>query len=497
MQIIPLAAIASQTLKVVLAQQSCVLNIYQKSTGLFMDVILEGETILAGVLCRDRVRCVRQGYLGFSGDLAFMDTQGAEDAYFQGLGSRWVLMYLEPGDPIDTTISTSINFQSRIGAADAWAKANPLILSGALASGMQGSPYSSAIAVHGQMPGSSLSWSVVGSLPAGLDLNHSTGLVSGTPSAGLTSTSFTLKVKDNLGRTTTSAQTVKIGQTFTMASSLPGIMSLSRASVGTYFDPAATLQTAAVNQARFDYDPTTLLPRGLLLEESRTNLITNSEDFGSWTVGGTATVVVNNAAAPNGAMTADTLTLPNNAAIFRSSLFSVAAGAAHAFSVYAKKNTGNFIMQFRNSGGTQSVLATVNTNTGTITAGSATSGTLLAVFVRPGPGGYDRYVMLASLAVAEVNNARVGVSGATGLGNPVVWGAQLELGSNESSYISTDSSANVRAADVATIVVPSGFTTLTYGYDDGTSSQETVGVGPHTIPTPIAPKRVKTISVTP
>lgn len=98
MQIIPLAAIASQTLKVVLAQQSCVLNVYQKSTGLFMDVALEGETILAGVLCRDRVRCVRQAYLGFVGDLAFMDTQGTEDASFQGLGSRWVLMYLEDSD---------------------------------------------------------------------------------------------------------------------------------------------------------------------------------------------------------------------------------------------------------------------------------------------------------------------------------------------------------------------------------------------------------------
>lgn len=98
MQIIPLAAIASQTLKVVLAQQSCVLNIYQKSTGLYLDVILEGETILSGVLCRDRVRCVRQAYLGFVGDLAFMDTQGTEDASFQGLGSRWVLMYLEASD---------------------------------------------------------------------------------------------------------------------------------------------------------------------------------------------------------------------------------------------------------------------------------------------------------------------------------------------------------------------------------------------------------------
>lgn len=98
MQIIPLTAVPSQTLKTVLAQQNCVINVYQKSTGLYLDLALEGTTILSGVLCRDRVRCVRQAYLGFVGDLAFMDTQGAEDASYQGLGSRWVLMYLEASD---------------------------------------------------------------------------------------------------------------------------------------------------------------------------------------------------------------------------------------------------------------------------------------------------------------------------------------------------------------------------------------------------------------
>jgi hypothetical protein len=244
------------------------------------------------------------------------------------------------------------------------------------------------------------------------------------------------------------------------AGPLDSLISFSRPGPAVRCNASGLLETVASGAPRFDYDPSTLLPRGLLLEESRTNLITNSEDFGSWTVGGTATVVVNNAAAPNGAMTADTLTLPNNAAIFRSSLFSVAAGAVHAFSVYAKRNTGNFIMQFRNSGGTQIVLATANTNTGTITAGSATSGTLIDVYVRPGPNGYDRYVMLASLAVSEVNNARVGISGATGLGNPVVWGAQLELGQRQSSYISTGASPVTRPADVAFVPISTWFNNL-------------------------------------
>jgi hypothetical protein len=48
------------------------------------------------VLCHDRVRLVRSAYLGFVGDLAFVDTQGHADPQYQDLGSRFVLAYLEP-----------------------------------------------------------------------------------------------------------------------------------------------------------------------------------------------------------------------------------------------------------------------------------------------------------------------------------------------------------------------------------------------------------------
>lgn len=98
MQIIPLTGIPAQRLFVVLNGQSCTIRVYQKSTGLYLDLVLGGTTILSGVLCRDRVRCVRQAYLGFVGDLAFMDTQGSDDPEYSGLGSRWELMYLEEGD---------------------------------------------------------------------------------------------------------------------------------------------------------------------------------------------------------------------------------------------------------------------------------------------------------------------------------------------------------------------------------------------------------------
>ncbi|MNT60795.1 hypothetical protein D3C72_1984020 [compost metagenome] len=48
------------------------------------------------VLCHDRVRLVRSAYLGFFGDLTFVDIQGHADPQHEDLGSRFVLAYLEP-----------------------------------------------------------------------------------------------------------------------------------------------------------------------------------------------------------------------------------------------------------------------------------------------------------------------------------------------------------------------------------------------------------------
>lgn len=50
----------------------------------------------------------------------------------------------------------------------------------------------------------------------------------------------------------------------------------SRASVGTYFDAAGTLQTASSGTPRFDHDPITHAAKGILIEEARTNNIRNS-----------------------------------------------------------------------------------------------------------------------------------------------------------------------------------------------------------------------------
>src|SRR5580700_2690599 len=98
MQIIPLQATPNQTFSVGLNQQQCRINVYQKQPGLFFDLYLSDVAIITGVLCLNLNLLVRNSYLGFIGDFAFVDNQGTNDPDYTGLGSRYQLVYLEIGD---------------------------------------------------------------------------------------------------------------------------------------------------------------------------------------------------------------------------------------------------------------------------------------------------------------------------------------------------------------------------------------------------------------
>jgi len=98
MKTIPLSAKPSQTLSVLLGGQNCQIRVYQKTTGVYLDLYVNNAAVVTGVIARDRVLIVRQSYLGFVGDLSFFDTQGTDDPTYDGLGSRYQLVYLEASD---------------------------------------------------------------------------------------------------------------------------------------------------------------------------------------------------------------------------------------------------------------------------------------------------------------------------------------------------------------------------------------------------------------
>lgn len=96
MQIIPLDPVPAQNFSVLLNQQNCQINLFQKSTGLFIDLYVDSAPIVLGVICENLNRIVRSLYLGFQGDLGFIDNQGTDDPVFTGLGTRFSLAYIPP-----------------------------------------------------------------------------------------------------------------------------------------------------------------------------------------------------------------------------------------------------------------------------------------------------------------------------------------------------------------------------------------------------------------
>ncbi|WP_215755480.1 phage baseplate plug protein [Acetobacter sp. P5B1] len=100
MQTIPLSVTPSQSLHVLLGGQNVGLTLRQRSSGLYADIKLNGSIIGSGLLCQDRTLINNAPYTGFSGDLVFVDTMGANDPTYDYFGSRYVLYWIEPGESI-------------------------------------------------------------------------------------------------------------------------------------------------------------------------------------------------------------------------------------------------------------------------------------------------------------------------------------------------------------------------------------------------------------
>lgn len=98
MLIVPTQPHPSQVITITLASQPCMINIYQKSTGLYIDLYLNSAPIVTGVICENANRIVRDAYFGFVGDLMFVDTQDSADPTYDGLGTRYLLFYVEESD---------------------------------------------------------------------------------------------------------------------------------------------------------------------------------------------------------------------------------------------------------------------------------------------------------------------------------------------------------------------------------------------------------------
>lgn len=196
-------------------------------------------------------------------------------------------------------------------------------------------------------------------------------------------------------------------------------------SVGPYALDYTPTTSAAVYGPRFDYDPVTLAARGLLVEESRTNLVTYSEQFdnAAWTKYGSTTVTANSVASPDGTISADLLTsagtggTPNVIRQF----VTVTSGVPYTMSVYAKRASTNFIFlqSLMTGSGSQSFF---NLLTGTVASQGAGH---TASIQNVGNGWYRCIVTYTTSTTGEIFDMWAN-DNAGNAGSCYIWGAQLE-----------------------------------------------------------------------
>ncbi|QNT78286.1 phage baseplate plug family protein [Entomobacter blattae] len=92
--VINLSVLSHQSVQVSLGGQNVRLVIDTKQgAGTFMDIYKDGGPVILGMQCRNRTPLVQLAYLGFVGDLAFYDMQGAEDPDYTGFGHRFILVW--------------------------------------------------------------------------------------------------------------------------------------------------------------------------------------------------------------------------------------------------------------------------------------------------------------------------------------------------------------------------------------------------------------------
>lgn len=218
-------------------------------------------------------------------------------------------------------------------------------------------------------------------------------------------------------------------------------VSVTRAlNTATRVNSSGFIEIVNANLPRFDYDPTTLAPKGLLIEEQRTNQIIYSNDFrtteevGStraWLLAvGSSVVTTNYAVSPDGTSNANLMSITTNFYSGRQQNFTATSGVAYTFSFWIKRlsgGTSGSVQIFGDGIISASTAFTSTANWQRITVtGTASANGLAGVYIYPNYTG-------------------------SGSGEYLLYGAQLEAGAFATSYIPTTTSSLTRNADAVTM----------------------------------------------
>lgn len=232
------------------------------------------------------------------------------------------------------------------------------------------------------------------------------------------------------------------------------IAPLVRSSTATYVGSDGLIKTSSSNSPRVDYDSVSGLVRGLLVEESRTNLALRSEEFSHSTWNKVNSTIVSNAAtSPDGNNNAFKMIDDSNNGHIIHQVFSVSSGVTFRASCFIKAAELNYAMLQLGGAALPVCPVVINLTTGeTIDYGSG-----YEIKATEYKDGWWRLSFSAlttvtsnmNLTIYTMEDNQYSNRNYSGSGQGIyIWGTQLEQTENkESSYIPTTSSSVTRAQD--------------------------------------------------
>jgi hypothetical protein len=259
-------------------------------------------------------------------------------------------------------------------------------------------------------------------------------------------------ITPSFGITATERVLPRMALDFTTASLDPRVTFTRTGNTATVTNSSGYVVGINADLPRFDFNPITLVCKGLLIEESRTNLLLQSSDFSTSWVGEGVSVTTNQVNSPSNVQDADLLDATTGFCRIKQNA-NISGSIAYTFSGFFKKQNKSTVgINFLTTGGanpTKSGDLIFNFDTLVVSS----TGDVVNPTVTAYQNGFYRISgTLTSSATHSISATNIYPAGAFGAtGQVYAWGAQLEAGAFATSYIPTTTLAVARNADVATM----------------------------------------------